>query len=97
MKTFANERMQVDTTEEGSTSCANMEVIPLRKVIENVLSFEQCQELIHIHRCNSVVGYRDHFTVTTIRELIRNNDLHHLIPLLRIRGKIGLNLFLKFF
>lgn len=45
------------------------------------------QELIHIHNAESVVGYREHFSVTMLQEMIRHKNFGYLIPVIKTRGK----------
>jgi len=59
-----------------------------RWVVDGLVGRDVCEELLFIHRSNAVVGNRDRFSVTTLRQPLANFDnWGHLIPLLRLRGR----------
>ena len=58
-----------------------------RWVVEEFISRAVCRELIRVHLASGVVGYRDRFSVTTLREpLARTPDWPLLLPFVRLRG-----------
>ncbi|ELR17383.1 oxidoreductase, putative [Acanthamoeba castellanii str. Neff] len=60
-----------------------------RWVVEEFISRAECRELIRVHRASGVVGYRDRFSVTTLREpLARTSDWPLLLPFVRLRDRL---------
>jgi hypothetical protein len=57
-----------------------------RWVVEDFIGRQECAELIFLHRSNAVVGYRERFSVATLREPLAFGNWGHLLPLIRIRG-----------
>jgi hypothetical protein len=59
-----------------------------RWVEDGFVSRAECHELIDVHRTCGVVGYRDRFSVTTLREPLARPtpDWPLLMPLARLRG-----------
>jgi len=55
--------------------------------VEDLFTQEECDELIYIQRSNGVIGYREHVSTATPREIISKNP-QHLVPFMLARDKV---------
>ncbi|KAJ4848926.1 hypothetical protein Tsubulata_036674 [Turnera subulata] len=56
------------------------ETKPLRYLLRQFLSPEECKELEFIHKSNSTIGYRSNVFSTTLSHLIATHSPHFLLP-----------------
>ncbi|KAJ4825225.1 hypothetical protein Tsubulata_022366 [Turnera subulata] len=64
------------------------ETKPLRYLLRQFLSPEECKELEFIHKSNSTIGYRSNVFSTTLSHLIATHSPHFLLPFVPIRERL---------